>query len=90
MVVNRHNGHFTFLNMYRKTVFRIRYPVLFNPPDPESGMEQWSDPGSGIKHPGSATLIEKKLVNQPFETALVILVCLFFVLFRRWFEARAE
>jgi hypothetical protein len=32
--------------------------VLFYPPDPGSGMEQWSDPdpGSGIKHPGSATL----------------------------------
>jgi hypothetical protein len=42
----------------------IRDPVLFYPPDPGSGsgsgfgMEQWSDPdpGSGIKHPGSATL----------------------------------
>jgi hypothetical protein len=26
----------------------IRDPVLFYPPDPGSGMEQWSDPGSGI------------------------------------------
>jgi hypothetical protein len=38
----------------------IRDPVLFYPPDPGSGsgMEQWSDPdpGSGIKHPGFATL----------------------------------
>jgi hypothetical protein len=37
--------------------------VLFYPPDPGSGsgMEQWSDPdpGSGIKHPGSATLVQK-------------------------------
>jgi hypothetical protein len=38
---------------------RIRDPVLFYPPDPGSGsgMEQWSDPGSGIKNPGSATLL---------------------------------
>jgi hypothetical protein len=38
---------------------RNQDPVLFYPPDPGSGsgMEQWSDPGSGINHPGSATLI---------------------------------
>jgi hypothetical protein len=28
-------------------VFRIRYPVLFYPPDPGSGMEQWSGPDPG-------------------------------------------
>jgi hypothetical protein len=39
-------------------LYRIRDPVLFYPPDPGSGsgMEQWSDSGSGIKRPGSATL----------------------------------
>jgi hypothetical protein len=39
---------------------RIRDPVLFYPPDPGSGMEQWSDPDPGfvINHPGSATLIQ--------------------------------
>jgi hypothetical protein len=71
-------------NFYTQSVLRIRIrdPVLFYPPgrgpDTGSGMEQWSDPGSGaflapgsgirirdgamvgsgsgIKHPGSATL----------------------------------
>jgi hypothetical protein len=42
--------------------------VLFYPPDPGSGsgMEQWSDPdpGSGIKHPGSATLACTNFVHK--------------------------
>jgi hypothetical protein len=29
------------------SVLRIRDPVLFYPPDPGSGMEQWSDPDPG-------------------------------------------
>jgi hypothetical protein len=29
--------------------------------DPGSGMNKYSDPGSGIKHPGSATLIRSRL-----------------------------
>jgi hypothetical protein len=47
-----------FVNSLYKKRGRIRDPVLFYPPDPESGsgMEEWSDLGSEIKHPGSATL----------------------------------
>jgi hypothetical protein len=49
-----------FVNSLYTKRGRIRDPVRFYPPDPGSGsgMEQWSnpDPGSGIKHPGSATL----------------------------------
>jgi hypothetical protein len=49
--------------------------VLFYPPDPGSGsgMEQWSDPdpGSGIKHPGSATL------RQRCVEIFVIVICVF-------------
>jgi hypothetical protein len=51
-----------FVNSLCKTRGRIRDPVLFYRPDPGSGsgMEQWSDldPGSRIKHPGSATLVD--------------------------------
>jgi hypothetical protein len=37
------------MKMFRTVLrIRIRDPVLFYPPDPGSGMEQWSDPGSGI------------------------------------------
>jgi hypothetical protein len=52
-----------FVNSLYTKRGRIRDPVLFYPPDPGSGsgMEQWSDPdpGSGIKHPGSATLLRR-------------------------------
>jgi hypothetical protein len=30
-------------------------------------MEQWSDPGSGIKHPGSATLVETLFLQRKAE-----------------------
>jgi hypothetical protein len=50
-----------FVNSLYTKMVRVRDPVLFYPPDQGSGsgMEQWSDPdpGSGIKHPGSATLV---------------------------------
>jgi hypothetical protein len=50
----------SFQSLYPVLRIRIRDPVLFYPPEPGSGsgMEQWSDPdpGSGMKHPGSATL----------------------------------
>jgi hypothetical protein len=54
----------------------IRDPVLFYPPDPGSGsrMEQWSDPGSGIKQPGSATLTTlmscRCLIGYPYRYEL--------------------
>jgi hypothetical protein len=39
---------------------------------PGSGMEQWSDPGSGIKHPGSATLaVDIRLLSVYIEYATV-------------------
>jgi hypothetical protein len=49
-----------FVNSLFTKIGRIRDPVLLYPPDPGSGMEQWSDPdpGSGIRHPGSATLVK--------------------------------
>jgi hypothetical protein len=52
-------------SLYTK-IGRIRDPVTFYPPDPGSGsgMDQWSDPGFGIKHPGSATLVRIQL--RPF------------------------
>jgi hypothetical protein len=44
--------------------------VLFNPPDPGSGMEQWSDPdpGSEINNPGSATLQQKQMAKTAEES----------------------
>jgi hypothetical protein len=44
---------------------RIRDPVLFYPPDPGSG--------SGIKHPGSATLLEAGIMKF-FRNCILLLV----------------
>jgi hypothetical protein len=62
-----------FINSLYTKIGRIRDRVLFNPPNPGSvsGMEQWldPDPGSGIKHHGSATLgdrLRKEMIRVQF------------------------
>jgi hypothetical protein len=48
-----------FVNSLYTKIGRIRDPVLFYP----------SDPGSGIKHPGSATLVPVPVVYDYFRVA---------------------
>jgi hypothetical protein len=67
-LIRRHTGKTAVCRIRDPVLFyspgsgMIRDPVHFYLPDPGSGsgMEQWSDPGSGIKHPGSATLGKSK------------------------------
>jgi hypothetical protein len=61
-----------FVNSIYTKIGRIRDPMFFYPPDPGSGMEQWSDPdrGSEIKHPGSATLVQINLIISYIATTI--------------------
>jgi hypothetical protein len=65
-----------FVNSLYTKIGRIQDPVLFYPPDQGSGsgMEQWSDPdpGSAIKHPGSATLLLPVLCISNYLTKIVM------------------
>jgi hypothetical protein len=46
----RRGGEFNRSGQHlQKPVLRIRNPVLFYPPDPGSGLEQWSEPVSANK-----------------------------------------
>jgi hypothetical protein len=51
-----------FVNSLYTKIGRIRDPVLFYPPDP----------GSGIKHPGSATLVLTVALHLTMKTLCVI------------------